>query len=67
MDEGSFETTFVAIGLMFKSLERSPLFDLNFDLTPSFDAVPTYLTLKLKIHDKYLLCEARTLDEESFD
>ena len=31
-DEESFENTFVAIGLLRKALERSPSFDLEFDL-----------------------------------
>ena len=32
LDEESFETTFSAIGLLVKALERSPSFDLEFDL-----------------------------------
>ena len=31
-DGESFETTFVAIGPLLKALERSPSFDLEFDL-----------------------------------
>ena len=31
-DEESFETTLVAIGLLVSALERSPSFDLEFDL-----------------------------------
>ena len=32
LDEKSFETTFGAIGLLVQALERSPSFDLEFDL-----------------------------------
>ena len=32
LDEESFETTFSAIRLLVKALERSPSFDLDFDL-----------------------------------
>ena len=32
MDGESFETSFGAIGMLVKALERSPSFDLDFDL-----------------------------------